>query len=99
MASTPSDPNDVLINIKYQCEADPLLWPFVVLLALVAAMVAGASLFVWRRRRNNRAAKSKPTIGVWRGVSKGVDDGRRLPALRAGHPWGDPPGVTRGDQG
>jgi hypothetical protein len=25
-------------------------------------------------------------IGVWRGVSKGVEDGRRLPALQAGHP-------------
>jgi hypothetical protein len=23
---------------------------------------------------------------VWRGVSKGVEDGHRLPALRTGHP-------------
>jgi hypothetical protein len=27
-------------------------------------------------------------IGVWRGVSKGVEDGHRSPALRAGHPYG-----------
>jgi hypothetical protein len=25
-------------------------------------------------------------IGVWHGVFKGVEDGRRLPALSAGHP-------------
>jgi hypothetical protein len=26
------------------------------------------------------------SIGIWRGVSKGVEDGRRPPALQAAHP-------------
>jgi hypothetical protein len=26
------------------------------------------------------------SMGVWRGVSKGVEDGRRMPTLWAGHP-------------
>jgi hypothetical protein len=28
-------------------------------------------------------------IDVWHGVSKRVEDGHRLPALRTGHPWGN----------
>jgi hypothetical protein len=30
--------------------------------------------------------RTAPIIGVWRGASKGVGDGRRPPALWAGHP-------------
>jgi hypothetical protein len=29
---------------------------------------------------------ARKSIGVWRGVSKGVEDGRRPSALWAGHP-------------
>jgi hypothetical protein len=31
----------------------------------------------------------KQYLWLWRGVSKGVEDGCRPPALRAGHPWND----------
>jgi 3-methylcrotonyl-CoA carboxylase beta subunit len=34
-------------------------------------------------------------LGIWHGVSKGVEDGRRPPALRSGHPWGGPPAGRR----
>jgi hypothetical protein len=32
-------------------------------------------------------------IGVWRGVSKEVEDGQRPPALQTGQPWNDPKAV------
>jgi hypothetical protein len=38
------------------------------------------------RERERNDATAAGIIGVRRGVSKGVGDGRRLPDLRAGHP-------------
>jgi hypothetical protein len=33
-------------------------------------------------------------IAVWHGVSKGVEDSRRLPALRVGHPRNGPKAIS-----
>jgi hypothetical protein len=49
---------------------------------MVVRASGGKSIFT-----ENGRGKGVSIIGIMLGVSKVVEDGRRLPALRAGHPW------------
>jgi hypothetical protein len=46
----------------------------------------GAEREDWESKKKLLPIRTPRDIGVWRGVSKGVEDGSTLPALWAGHP-------------